>query len=131
MKTPVDYQNAEELLEPVKALNTLALQNVEKLVALQSKYFAKYSAILLENIKEASEVKDLEQSKVFFEKQGELSKKVAEDFSADVKEVAELTSAYAADVRAVISANVEKAVDSVKLEVPARAKKAPAQKAEA
>ena len=109
MAQQFELPKAEELLAPVKALNELAIANAEKLVALQSKNFEKYSKIALSSLQEASAVADLEQSQAYFKKQGEVSKQVAEDFAADMKEVAELGQAYVAEVQKVVSENVAKA----------------------
>ena len=102
------------------------------MVALQSKNFEKYSALVLANMKEAAQVSDLEQSKAFFEKQADLSKQVAEDFAADVQEFAELGKEYAEEMQKLVTENVEKLTQSTTAapaapaakKAPARAKKA-------
>lgn len=118
-----ELPKAEEFFAPIQSLNELAVSNMEKLVALQTKNFEKYSALTLANIKEASSITDLEQSKEFFEKQAELSKKVTEELTADATVVAEIGKSYAAEVQALVTANVEKAVEA------AQAVEAPAKKA--
>ncbi|MCB1757699.1 MAG: phasin family protein [Gammaproteobacteria bacterium] len=114
------FPQAEEFLAPFKAFNELALANAEKLVALQSKNFEKYSQLALSNLQEAVQVSDLEQSKAYFAKQGDLSKQVAEDLTADLKEVIELGQAFTADVQKLMSENVAKANSSVKPVAPVK-----------
>lgn len=123
MTPSFELPKPEEFVAPFKALNDLAMANAEKLVALQSKNFEKYSNVVLSNIKDASQISDLEGSKAFFEKQADLSKKVTEDFTADVQEIAEIGKEYAAEVQKLVTENVEKVAKSA--EAPA-AKKAPA-----
>jgi phasin family protein len=111
MAQQFELPKADELLAPFKALNELALSNAEKLVSMQSKNFEKYSKIALSSLQEAAQVSDLEQSQAYFTKQGEVSKKVAEDMAADMKEVAELGQAYAAEVQKLMSESVSKATE--------------------
>lgn len=115
-----ELPKAEEFFAPIQSLNALAVSNMEKLVALQTKNFEKYSALTLANIKEASSITDLEQSKEFFEKQAELSKKVSEELTADAAVVAEIGKSYAAEVQALVTANVEKAVEAAAVEAPVK-----------
>lgn len=103
MAKQFELPNAEEFLAPLKALNELAIANTEKLVALQSKNFEKYSKIALSSLQEASQIADLEQSQEYFKKQGEVSKQVAEDLAADAQEVAELGQSYAAEVQKMVT----------------------------
>lgn len=105
----IEMPKADEMLAPFKAFNELALANVEKLVAMQTKNFEKYSKIALGSLQEATKVSDLEQSQAYFTKQGEISKKVAEDFAADMKAVVELSQSYMEDAQKLVSENVTKA----------------------
>ena len=109
MTQKIEMPKAEEILAPFKAFNELALANVEKLVAMQTKNFEKYSKIALSSMQEAAKITDLEQSQAYFTKQGELSKKVAEDFAADMKAIAELGQSYLTDAQKLVSENVAKA----------------------
>lgn len=115
MAQKIELPKAEELLAPFKSLNELAIANAEKLVALQSKNFEKYSKIALSSMKEASEITDLEQSQAFFQKQGELSKKAADDIAADLKEVAEMSQAYASEVQKVVTESISKTAEKAKV----------------
>ncbi len=106
MAQKYELPKAEEFLAPFKALNEVTLANAEKLVALQSKNFEKYSKIALSSLQEAAKVSNLQQSQAYFTKQGEVSKQVAEDFAADLKEVAELGQSYVAEVQKLVSEGV-------------------------
>ena len=108
MAQSFELPNIDALIAPYKALNELAQANVEKLVALQAKNFGKYSEMALTSAKEASALTDLEQSQAYLAKQGELSKKVAEDIAADLKAVAEMSQAYAVEAQKVISESAKK-----------------------
>lgn len=109
MAQKFELPNADEMMAPFKALNDLAMANAEKLVALQSKNFEKYSKMALSSVQEASTLTDMDQSQAYLAKQGELSKKAAEDIAADLKAVAEMSQAYAAEVQKVVAEGVEKA----------------------
>ncbi len=104
-----ELPKVDALVAPYKALNELALANVEKLVALQSTNYVKYSNLALASLKEAAAVTDVEQSKAFAEKQVELSKKVASDIQADVQVASDMSKAYVAELQSVVAASVKKA----------------------
>lgn len=108
MAQSFELPNIDALIAPYKALNDLAQANVEKLVALQTKNFSKYSEMALNSVQEASKLTDMEQSQAYLAKQGELSKKVAEDIAADLKTVAEMSQAYAVEAQKVVSENASK-----------------------
>ena len=108
MANSFELPNIDALIAPYKALNDLAQANVEKLVALQTKNFTKYSEMALNSVKEASALTDMEQSQAYLAKQAELNKKVAEDMAADLKAVAEMSQAYAAEAQKVVAESAKK-----------------------
>ncbi len=108
MTKAFELPNVDALVAPYKALNELALANAEKLVALQSANYVKYSNLVLANLKEAAALTDIEQSKAFAEKQVELSKKIAEDVKADANVVVEIGKAYVAELQSVVAASAKK-----------------------
>lgn len=108
MAQSFELPNIDALIAPYKALNELAQANVEKLVALQTKNFSKYSEMALNSVQEAAKLTDMDQSQAYLAKQGELSKKVAEDIAADLKTVADMSQAYAAEAQKVVAENASK-----------------------
>lgn len=120
MAQPFTFPQADEFLAPFKAFNELALANAEKMVALQSKNFEKYSQLTLSNMQEAAKLTDLEQSKAYFAKQSDLGKKIAEDFTADMKEVVALGQAFTADVQKLVTENIAKASKTAEQAVPVK-----------
>ncbi len=108
MAQSFELPNIDALMAPYKVLNELAQANVEKLVALQTRNLAKYSTLALNSVQEVSKLTDIKQSQAYFDKQGELSKKVAEDIAADLKVVAEMSQAYAAEAQKVVADSAKK-----------------------
>ena len=109
MAQSFELPNVDTLVAPYKALNELALANAEKLIALQSANYVKYSNVVLASLKSASEISDVEQSKTFIEKQTAVSQQVAEDVKADVQVVADMGKAYVAELQSVVAASAKKA----------------------
>ncbi len=103
-----ELPKVDTLVTPYKALNELALANIEKLIALQTKNLEKYSTLALNSVKEASAVTDVDKSQAYFKKQAELSKKVAEDVKADVDVVSDMSKAYVAELQSIVAASVKK-----------------------
>ncbi len=96
----------QDFFAPVKALNELALANVEKLVEMNLATMHKYSDITLDAWKAALDVKDVQGMQEYVARQGEVAKEVVEGMVADAKEVAKLSQDYAAGAQKIA---VEKA----------------------
>ena len=104
----VDFaKNAEEFLAPVRSLNELALSNADKLVDMQLGNARKYTTLMLDSLKEAAAAKDAEDAKTYVLGQVEAFRKLGENLTADGEALAQLGSAYAAEVQKIAEASLK------------------------
>jgi len=108
MPTPNLNVNVQELLAPAKALNELALTNVERAVDLHLQAVTRLSSIMLTASKEALEVHDVEGAQAYLEKRKEVANQVAQDLVKDAQTVAELGKEYAEEAGKLVTENVSK-----------------------
>ncbi len=106
--TPVFFN--QNMFAPVKALNELALANIEKLVELNLATMHRYSDVALDAWKAALEVKDADGMREYVARQGEVAKEVVEGMVADAKEVAKLSQDYASSAQKIVSDKTTEAV---------------------
>lgn len=117
----------EKSLEPGKAIAEMTLKGFEQMVSFNTDLYNKYSAMALENTKEAMEVSDIESAQAYFTKQSEKAKTAFETMVADAKTAVEMGQGYSEEFKAVITDLGEKAAETVKAEAAAP-KAAPAKK---
>ena len=103
--------------EPVREINSLALENVEKLLDIQLKSINDTSRLGLEQLKSAADIKDVDGLKQYFTEQAEMVKTLGERFVKDSQAALELGVNYTDKVQQVVA-------DTIKQEVPATAKTA-------
>ncbi len=96
----------EKYTAPVKALNELAIANIEKMAALQLSFAEKSVKVGVDSLKSASAVSDLEGLKSFYTAQNEVAKGLVEDVVANGTTVAELGKAYAEDAKSIVETAV-------------------------
>ena len=108
MSMPNLNVNVQELLEPAKALNELALAKFERVVDLQLQSAARLSSVMLSASKEALEVQNVEGAQAYLEKRREVASQVAQDLVRDAQTVAELGKEYAEEAGKVVVENVSK-----------------------
>jgi phasin family protein len=96
----------EKYTAPVKALNELAIANIEKMAALQLSIAEKSVKVGVDSLKSASAVSDLEGLKSFYTAQNEVAKSLVEDAVANGNTVAELGKAYAEDAKGIVESAV-------------------------
>ncbi len=101
--TNFDFADAEKFYAPVLALNELALNKAGMFVEMQSRSFQKYSTIILDNLKKASEVKDYEESVALLQNQAQVNQQVFNELVEDFKEVSELGKSYVEEARQVVA----------------------------
>ena len=100
--------NAEfqKFLAPIQELNTIAVQNVEKIIDIQLKALEENTKVGIEQLKNASQINDLEGLNTYFTAQAEVGKKVAERAAEDTRAIVELGNAYTNEVQRVVKANL-------------------------
>ena len=101
--TPVN-----ELTAPAKALNELALNKVDLLVDLQVQAVRRYASMILDNWMTALTVSDLEDLRVFMEKQALIARETMDALINDAAVLAELGQEYTQEVQGLISDNVSR-----------------------
>jgi len=107
-------EQAQKMLAPVQALNQLAVDNAEKLVALQIASVQRNAALGFSQLRAALEVKDVEAFQSYLSKQYELVKSLGEGFAGDVKAVSELGNAFSAKVQELGKENMEAVTKATK-----------------
>ncbi len=98
--------NFEKFSAPVKALNELAIANIEKLAELNLALAEKSVKVSVESLKSASAVSDLAGLKSFYAGQNEVAKGLVEDVVASSSTVAEIGKAYVEDAKGIVETAV-------------------------
>lgn len=96
----------EKISAPAKALNELAIANIEKLTELQLGLASKGVQVAVESLKSASAVSDIEGLKSFYSAQNEVAKGLVEDVVASTNTVAEIGKAYVEDAKGIVETAV-------------------------
>lgn len=92
----------EKYYAPVKDLNALAVNNFEKLLELQLKYFEDSTKAGIESLKSVVAINDAEGFKDYINAQVETSKQFTERAIEDGKNALELSNNYASEVQKVV-----------------------------
>ena len=88
--------------EPLRELNALAVENVEKIVGIQMKYIEDSAKLGIESMKGAAAISDVEGLKTYLTKQAEMSKELSERALSDSKTVMELGKSYTSEVQKIM-----------------------------
>lgn len=118
----------EKTMAPGKALAELNMKNAEKFVSFNVELYNKYTALALNNTKEALAITDVDSAQAFFTKQSEKSKETFDAIVADANSAVELGKAYTEELKTLLTDLGEKAAESVQAAPAPAAKKAPAKK---
>ncbi len=102
---------AAKYLEPVREINTLALENVEKLLNIQLKSINDTARLGVEQMKAAADIKDVDGLKKYFTEQAEVVKSLGERLVQDGQSALELGVSYTDKVQQVVN-------DTLKQEAP-------------
>ena len=118
----IEFPNVdvETMMAPMKAQSERFIATTTKLVEMQSKNFEKYSKMMLDNMKEATELKDMETTSTYFKKQPEFTSEVLKSMMEDAKEMGEVGKAFMSETQEAMTSEMEK----VKSEVGKTAEKA-------
>ncbi len=108
---------AAKYFEPVREINTLALENVEKLLDIQLKSINDTARLSVEQLKAAAEIKDVDGLKKYFTDQAETVKSLGERFVKDGQSALELGVNYTDKVQQIVT-------ETIKQEAPVAAKPA-------
>lgn len=95
-------QQADKFFTPFRELNTLAIENVEKLADIQTKFIEDSTRTAIESFKGAAAVSDVESLQTYLSNQAEASKKLTERTLADSKSVMELGNRYASEAQKIV-----------------------------
>ena len=100
--------------EPVRAINALALENVEKLLDIQLRSINDTARLSVEQLKSAADVRDVDGLKQYFAEQAEVVKSLGERFIKDSQAALELSVNYTDKVQQVVA-------DTIKQDAPVTA----------
>ena len=96
----------EKYLEPIREINTLALESAEKMLDIQLKSINDTARIGVAQLRNAAEIKDAEGFKDYLSGQTEVAKNLSERFVKDTQATLELGASYADQVQQVFTKTV-------------------------
>ena len=105
---------AGKYFEPVREINALALENVEKLLDIQLKSINDTAKLSVEQLKSAADINDVDGLKKYFTDQAEMVKTLGERFVKDSQAALELGVSYTDKVQQIVT-------DTVKQDAPVTA----------
>ena len=94
-------------LEPVREINTLALENVEKLLDLQLKSINDTARLSVEQLKAAADINDVDGLKKYFTEQAETVKALGDRFIKDSQAALELGVSYTDKVQQIVTETIK------------------------
>ncbi|MDO6461630.1 phasin family protein [Granulosicoccaceae sp. 1_MG-2023] len=119
----IEFPNPDVLMAPMKAQSERLINTTTKLVEMQSKNFEKYSKLMLDSMKEATELKDMETASSFFKKQPELTAELMKSMMEDAKELGEVSKAFLSETQEAMTSEMEKVKTEVDKAADSAAKK--------
>lgn len=97
----------EKFITPVRELNALTVENLEKLLNIQMKYVEDSAKLGIDQLKTASAIADVEGLKSYMGQQAELSKQLTERVITDSRAVLELGNSYTTGVQKIVKEALE------------------------
>ena len=94
--------SVEKFVAPIQELGALNVANIEKLISLQIEAYEEVASTVVESMKKATAVKDMEGVKGYFTSQSEVARQSVENAQARTKSVAEIAQAYPASVKKIV-----------------------------
>lgn len=104
----------DKYFEPVREINALALDNVEKLLEIQLKSINDTTRLGVEQLKSAAEIKDVDGLKKYITDQAEIAKSLGERFVKDTRTALELGASYTDKVQQIVTETVKPEVTEKK-----------------
>ena len=93
----------EKYFEPVREINALALENVEKLLDIQLNSFNDTTRLGVEQLKSAVDIKDVDSLKKYITGQTEIVKTLGERFVKDTQSALEIGAGYTDKVQQIMT----------------------------
>jgi phasin family protein len=109
MKNEAIFEQAGQMMAPVRAMNEVAVEQAEKLVKLQANAFQNYSKLALDHWRNALKVNDAESMKEFASAHRAYVETVTEKATKDANAVMELGNDYVAEVQKILKDSAAKA----------------------
>ena len=97
----------EKYFEPVREINALALENVEKLLDIQLKSINDTARLGVDRLKAAVDIKDIDSLKKYFTDQTETVKSLGERFVKDTQTALEIGASYTDKVQQIVTESVK------------------------
>ena len=98
---------AGKYFEPVREINALALENVEKLLDIQLKSINDTARLGVEQMKSAADIKDADGLKKYFTEQAEMVKALGERYIKDSQTALELGVSYTDKVQQIVTETIK------------------------
>ena len=93
----------DKMITPAKELGEVTVSNIEKISDIQFKTVKSYTDTGIKSMKQAIEIKDMEDLKTYWAAQATVAKSLAESSLADTKKVTELGQAYVEEAKAIMN----------------------------
>ena len=100
--------NIENLTVPVQELNTLAVKNIEKLAEVGLKSIETNTTVVLDSLKKAVAVKDVDGWKNYLSGQIEVANEVFASAIADARKVTEIGEDYVTHAQGIVDGVISK-----------------------
>lgn len=97
----------DKFFAPIRELNTLAVENVEKIFDIQMKALEETSKATIDSLKGATAISDLESLKSYLNKQAEVTRQLTERTLADTKSVMELGNSYTSEAQKIVKESMK------------------------
>jgi len=97
----------DKFFAPIRELNTLAVENVEKIFDIQMKALEETSKATVEGLKGAAAISDLESLKSYLNKQAEVTRQLTERSLTDTKSVMELGNSYTSEAQKIVKESMK------------------------
>ena len=97
----------ENLVAPVKELNSLTLNSIEQIAAIQVKNIQENARISVDSLKSAAEIKDLDSLKDYLESQISVAQNISDNAAEDAREITKLGESYASSVQELVEKSVK------------------------
>lgn len=89
----------EKYVAPVKELNALAIDNIEKLISLHVKRFEETAKAGIEQLRAAASIKDVEDVKAYLSTYADTIRQIGERTVEDTRMVFEMGNAYTSEAQ--------------------------------
>ena len=117
---------SENYFEPVRQINALALENIEKLLDIQLKSINDTTRLGVEQLKSAVDIKDVDGLKKYITDQTEIVKGLGERFVKDSQAALEIGTSYTDKVQQIVTETIKPDVaETAKTTAKTTAKAAP------